>query len=519
MLKNKNNKFGKVIAELLNKARTFYRLGLLEQANDLYQSVLQKDVKNISALRGLALIARDAGMFDESISFTSNALTIDENNIDLIKDLALTCTRKGCIKFAIEQYHKVLAMVEDEWVTGELARLYLLSGKMDEALSFFKKAYSLNPLDPGNFHGFLQLDRSSITKKMVEDIEALLASDDLPLNNRVSFNFALGSLFDGDAEYDKAFENFASANIAKGLKYDAEDHEKFVSHLINTFTVGFFNECQTSGSDSEVPVFIVGMPRSGTSLTEQILSSHPQVAGAGELSLIENMLPVISKRLHSQFSYPECLDVSSQEVIAELAEIYLAHVHELMQPEEIRVTDKMPVNFMHLGLIALLFPRAKIIHCKRNPLDVCLSCYFSNFSGKHDYSGDLQDLSHYYQQYERIMAHWSEVLPLQIHEVVYEDLIDRQLGKSKALINFVGLEWDEICLDFYRTENHVYTASVAQVRKPVYQTSVERWRNYDKCLQTIKKEFGVMDVMLKPARINTIKSHENINTEKKHVVM
>ena len=512
-------KIKKIIPELIEKAKTFYAMGLLEQANDLYQSIFLEDKNNIAALRGLALIARDAGMLEEAIEFLTAGLNIEENNVDLRKQLAITLTRQGNIEQAIDQYHKIIELDENEWVLGELARLYLISGKNSQALAFFKKAFSLNPSDPRNFHGLMKLDRSLITDEKIGDVKKMLAVKSLPSNTQASFYFGLGTLFDGDGDYNQAFANYSTANIVKGLSYDAEKNEKFVDDLLKVFSGEFFDNFAARGSESEAPVFIVGMPRSGSTLVEQIISSHSRVVAAGELSLIENMLLVIPKRMNTIVPYPDCLGVNSQKVMTELATIYESHIHELMQHAEIRVTDKMPSNFMHLGLIALLFPNAKIIHCKRHPLDVCLSCYFTNFAGKHDYSGALHDLAHYYQQYQRLMSHWKEVLPLQIHEIEYENLIEQQEAESKSLIDFIGLEWESCCQDFHRTERNVYTASVVQVRKPLYRTSVDRWHHYDKYLQNLKKDLKLIPTTLKSARLSNVATNEIENTEKKHVVM
>ena len=511
MLKMKLGGKADLISECLNKARDFHVLGLFEEANVLLQTVLQQDANNIPALCGLAAIARDNNLFEEAMNFLNVAMSIDRNDINVHKGLAIVYTRMGEIKPAIDQYKIALTIRYDAWILSELARLYLLAGNLDQALMFFKKAFSSKPSDPGNFHGMLQLDRSLITDEMIGDVKKILAKGDISIKDKSSFHFALGKLFDRDADYDQAFANFSAANTAKGLKYKTIDHEQFIDRIINIFSANFFDDNNT-GSASESPVFIVGMPRSGTTLVEQIISSHPQVAGAGELSLIENMLAAIPKRLASNELYPECLSGNNQVLIDELAAIYEASTREFMQQGQLRVTDKMPVNFMHLGLIALLFPKAKIIHCQRHPLDVCLSCYFTNLTNKHDYAGDLKNLAHYYQQYERIMAHWKSVLPVAIHEIAYEDLVEQQESESRALINFVDLEWDDQCLSFYQTKRNVNTASVIQVRKPVYQSSVERWRRYDKYLQILKKSLGLSESALKSARLSCVTSTE-INKE------
>jgi len=236
---------------------------------------------------------------------------------------------------------------------------------------------------------------------------------------------------------------------------------------------------------SERPLFITGMPRSGTTLVEQILSSHPDVHGAGELADIGEMAESLPARLGTQLQFPQCLSHVTTAHLDQLATGYLDTL-ERLSPDARRVTDKM-LGFIYLGLIELVLPGARIIHCVRDPMDTCLSGYFQDFSRSHPYSYDLHNLGVYYRSYQKIMHNWKNVLSLPIMEVQYEDMVTNQEVTSRKVIDFCGLEWDERCLDFHKNERFVGTASYNQVRRPMYKTSLGRWKKYEQFLEPLKK--------------------------------
>jgi hypothetical protein len=254
---------------------------------------------------------------------------------------------------------------------------------------------------------------------------------------------------------------------------------------MSSFGRQFLHRAYAFGTESETPVFIVGMPRSGTTLVEQILASHPDTFGAGETRNIQ--------RLVSQFGrpgeYPECVARLDVNVARRLADEYVLELHR-RSGGKARVTDKLPGNFHHLGLIATLFPRAQIIHCQRDPRDTCWSCYFHNFQ-EVTYNCDLETLGGYYREYERLMSHWKACLPVPIFEVHYEQLVEEPERIIRELIAFCGLKWNDDCLRFHETRRPVRTASNLQVRQPVYQHAVGRWRNYTRHLGTLLTALGL----------------------------
>jgi len=277
--------------------------------------------------------------------------------------------------------------------------------------------------------------------------------------------------------------NMARACSAVGKSKEAIDQ------MISYFTKLFYLQRSSLGDPSERPVFIVGMPRSGTTLTEQILSSHPQVESAGELKDMEEIM----RRIHSEGRhnkhYYEVLSKMKDADSRQVAGVYLATLRRYSN-SALRVVDKMPHNYEALGLITMLFPNARVIYCKRDAMDNCISCFMHHFSEFHGYNSNLEKLGLYYRQHVRLMDHWKSVLPIDILESRYEDLIADQEAMSRRLIDHIGLEWDDVCLQFHEQERSVKTFSRWQVRQPIYTTSVKRWKRYDKHLEPLKLALG-----------------------------
>jgi hypothetical protein len=256
------------------------------------------------------------------------------------------------------------------------------------------------------------------------------------------------------------------------VRFDANEYVASIDRLIELFSTEQLPS-MPAGSASDVPIIIVGTPRSGTTLTESIISSHTQVAGAGEMVFWGDSMPQVME------GFP---DSYTPSLASRLASEYLQFMRLHSQTAQ-RITDKMPGNYMCLGLIHAVFPKAKIIHCKRHPIDACLSIYFQNFNVSQTYKYDLQSLALWYEQYQRLMAHWRSVLPPEtLFDLQYEALVEDVEGESRRMMGFLGLDWEPGQLDFQKQERAVLTPSKWQVRQPIYKTSVERWRHYEKHL-------------------------------------
>ena len=332
-------------------------------------------------------------------------------------------------------------------------------------------------------------------------LEGLLRSAALAPQDRGSLHFALGRLYDRRREFDRAFLHYRSGNECKQASQAPMEPDRWrrkVDAIIAAFGTDALAGRPRTAERSPVPVFIVGMPRSGTSLVEQILASHPAVFGAGERTEIGDLAERLPRSVRPERPYPECIAHLDTKRLREFARDHLARLRRLA-PDAQRITDKMPGNFFLLGLIRLLFPGARIIHCVRDPRDTCLSCYFQQFVGAHAYAYDLEHLGIYYSQYRRLMAHWRRVLDPPMLELRYETLVERPEEWSRALVDFCGLPWDERCLRFYESKRVVATSSYDQVRHPIYRGSLGRWRHYERHLAPLLRALGPQGPEAAPA--------------------
>ncbi|MEZ6241920.1 MAG: sulfotransferase [Phycisphaerales bacterium] len=291
----------------------------------------------------------------------------------------------------------------------------------------------------------------------------------------------LAELYERLDRYDVAFDALARAGAMSPVRYDARSAEALVDRLLDVWTTDAIRAAPRAGIDTDAPVLIVGMPRSGTSLTEQILASHPHVAAVGESDTLSEAAALHLGAADSLWrAKPMAPDKLTPEAVRAAAEHYKAAVLDPVAPAA-RVTDKHPMNFWRLGLVPLLFPNARVIHCVRDPRDTCLSCWAQHFVTDHPWANRLEDLAHFYRQYHRLTAHWERVLTalaVSHTRAVYEDTVANQETETRRLIDFLGLDWDDACLRFHESDRVVYTHSNEQVRRPMYTSSVGRWRHY-----------------------------------------
>lgn len=468
------------------------RLGDEAAATECYRAALQADPKNCDALANMGDALMGTGANGEAIKCLTLAISGRPDFAKAHLSLGHAYTADGDIPLALEHFRRAQALDADntDAVIGQ-ASAYEKKGD-------FQRAHEL--LEPlvqnGESGARLSLALASVYRhfgrldEAIAGLESALLTPDVSDRNKSQLHFQLGDIYDRLAEYDKAFGHYRDANRLKRLSQRQPGRaEAFIELMDATeriFDEQFMRQAPRSGSTSSCPVFIVGMPRSGTSLVEQILASHPQVYGAGELSLINEMADSLPQRMgDAATKYPECMASVNQDVLSRLAQRYLGKVRELAGAAE-RVTDKMPHNFQYLGLIELLFPSARIVHCVRDPLDTCLSIFTNDFNHAHSYSSDFSELGRHYLRYRQLMSHWREVLGIPMLEIEYEKLVGRQEEESRKLINFCGLDWDDACLHFHRSDRVVNTPSYDQVRQPIHQKSVGRWQHYDAHLAELK---------------------------------
>jgi tetratricopeptide (TPR) repeat protein len=364
-----------------------------------------------------------------------------------------------------------------------LGSLAIDHGRFDEAEQLLRRALAIDPELPEALTSLAAVRKMSAADAPWRDAAERVLTRGLPVAHAINLHHALGKYYDDVDERAAAFEHHRLGNeLARRsrLRYDRAEMTQRVTRTLAAFDRNSLAAPRPGGFASERPVFVVGMPRSGTSLTEQILASHPQVYGAGEL------LYWIFAADAERAALPE----QRAATINELGRAYLEGL-ATQAPDAARVVDKLPVNFRHVGLIHAALPGARFIHLERNPLDTCLSIYFQGFSAAHPYATDFGDLAHYYHEYRRLMAHWRAVLPrAALLEVRYEDLVNDPEGWSRRMLAHIGLPWDARCLEFHRTDRPVLTASNWQVRQPISKASVERWRRYEPFIGPLREALG-----------------------------
>jgi hypothetical protein len=308
---------------------------------------------------------------------------------------------------------------------------------------------------------------------------------------RSTLHFCAAGLLDSLGRYDEAFFQATCAHQLRQAHYDPGRIERLVRDWTSYFTPATLKGLPRATHVSQLPVFIVGMPRSGSTLVEQILSSHPQVHGAGELDWVFGLWNSAVAGVSSPSgSLIECLDRLTQRDVEVLSAEYLKRLAAL-SPGVVRIVDKLPMNLLNLGLIAMLFPQSRVIYTRRDSLDTCLSCYLTDLAAGNEFAFSLSSTGHLYRHCERLMAHWRQVLEIPILEVVYERVVDDVEAESRRMIDFLELSWDPGCLRFYENPRPVATASSAQVRRPIYRGSVGRWRNYERHLAPLRVALGM----------------------------
>lgn len=376
-----------------------------------------------------------------------------------------------------------------------LGNLLHIHGQLDEAESVFHRALSLKQDFALAFSRYARIRKFTADDiDLIRSIETAPVDPCLPVQEQAELHYALGKVHDDCGNYDQAFSHYSHANDLQSrlVSHDRALHESTCDKIISVFGPRVFQELSFLGTHQDRPVFIVGMPRSGTTLTEQIIASHPMVAGGGELKYFSSVCGNLRAMFHISEPWPNGIRLLKKTDADKIINHYLDLLDRKSSTARL-VTDKYPSNFLYLGLIRLLFPNAAVIHCRRDPLDVCLSIFFQHFNERLSYACNLLDIGHTYLQYAKLMAHWRKVLPGPYLEIHYEDLVSDQECWSRELIKFIGLEWDEACLSYYQTERDVKTASVWQVRQPIYRKSMHRWKNYEKYLGPLMQLFKEID--------------------------
>lgn len=476
----------------INLADTLVELDNTEQAIKHYQLVLKHQPVNAGIHVRLARAFDKLGQPGNAIDSYQSALDIDPGLVEAQLDLGKLLLARNPER--AEDYFRAVLSREPANAHAHywLGIYHQTLGDFDRATERFEQALELNPELTDTWYR-LSLNRSfKPSDQQLEELEQ--AFDTLVKNNTddeslVTLGFSLGRFHEQRGRYPSAFHYYQQGNQIKARKnrFDKKHHDAQIDNIIEIFDHEFFRQRASWGSLSELPVFIVGMPRSGTTLVEQILSSHPAIHGAGELGFMLDLVASL-KELDptSAQSHADRVRDLSQQQLGDMSARYVGDLQTL-QPGAERILDKLPGNYFRLGVVFLLFPRVRIIHCKRDPMDTCWSCYQQNFEQGLLFTNDLENLGFAYRGYTRLMAHWHSVFPGQILDVHYEDLLDDPETHSRELLQHCGIDWDPAVLEFHRQQRPVSSASLWQVRQPMYKTSIGRWRVYEEFLQPLQQ--------------------------------
>jgi predicted Zn-dependent protease len=368
------------------------------------------------------------------------------------------------------------------------------AGRTEESVRAYRRAIELEPTLGEAYWSLANLKTFRFTPEDVAALRAALRRADLSVDDRLHFDFALGKALEDAGDYEGSFAHYAAGNAARrqAHPYDAEENARYIERAKKLFTAEFFAARETSGAQDPDPIFIVGLPRAGSTLLEQILATHSQVEGTVELP----DLPQIARDLagsRETASHSHFFDaVASLELpkLRELGERYLATTRAHRRTSAPFFIDKMPNNCLYVGLIQILLPRAKIIDARRHPLGCCLSAFKQHFARGQSFTYDLADLGRYYRGYVELMAHFDAVLPGRVHRVFHERVIEDTEGEVRRLLDYCGLPFEPECLRFYENERPVRTASSEQVRQPIFKDGMDRWRHYEPWLGALKHALG-----------------------------
>ncbi len=414
------------------------------------------------------------------------------NNIDLRTALARVNRQLGYIDEGLEQIEQALAEnIQYQPALAERCSFHILQGEYEAAYTLLDRFVSSHrdvPLSPGLAIAYAHACRlTGRHDASIGMLQSALEDSAITEEMKSVVHFALGDSHDKLGHYERAFPMYRKANGVAAQASDIARYLGLMRDISDSIDSAELNTTTRADTASCRPVFILGMPRSGTSLAEQILASHPRVHGAGEITELWAISQDICDSTHLA-CYPEKLAALSDGQIKRYAERYLAYIGKL-DPDALRITDKLPHNFMHIGLIRRLFPDAHIIHCHRHPFDTCLSIYFKRFNDNHLYARNLSDIAQFYQAYTDLMDRWKKT-STPIFSLKYEDLVNDPEQRSRELVSHIGLEWDDRCLRYYESDRLINTPSYTQANQPVYTDSMNRWKHYRKHLQPLVDVLG-----------------------------
>jgi len=465
-----------------------------KSAENMYRKAIKHKPDYASAYNNLgnALLDQDdyKQNHTEAVQCYLKTIELAPELDDTYKNLAVCYQGEGFHEEALHYFRLYNQRVpDDEVVIAGMASVHERRGEYDEGMALIRSFVQKNNpateiiLAYAKLAGYFKQEDAAIT--------ALTKIDDKTITNklRIEKYYALGKLADAKTDASKTFACYKQANDSTEDVFDFHKEKSKFDNIKRFFTKEKIKTLAHANNTSKLPLFIVGMPRSGTSLAEQILASHPEVYGAGELENLHTTIQRMGKELVPKGNYPLCLESMTTDYATRLANEYTQTLHE-MAPDANYIVDKMPHNFLGLGVINLLFPNATIIQCKRSSIDTCLSIYFQHFNQHHAYANNLKMLGLYYNLYADLMEHWKKSLTINIIELEYEKVIANPEQEMRQLLEQCGIYWDPACLKFYENKRIVMTPSYDQVRRPIYTSSVAKWKRYEEHLGDLIEALG-----------------------------
>jgi tetratricopeptide (TPR) repeat protein len=475
----------KNLGNLLGAAKRY------QEAAAHYERTLSVRPNDAEAHVALGNILRGLDQADDAIGHYTRALSFNATYIEAHNGLGLANHMLGRSEEAIQHYRRALGIdPTDLEAHSRLGEALQALGRLEESRIAFERAVTLAPRKAGCYWNLANSKRFTEDDLHLADMNELARDEaSLTAEEQIDLHFALGKAFAELGNRAQSFQHLLRGNslMRRRTSYDEAAALGRLDRIQKAFTTALMGEKREDGDPSTAPIFIIGMPRSGTTLIEQIIASHPKVFGAGELRVMANLAEALSGPNGTLF--PEVVASMSGEQLRRLGGDYLRAVRRLAPTAE-RITDKMPGNFALAGLIHLSLPNARIIHVCRDPCDTAFSCFSILFARGHEYSYDLSELGRYFRAYQRLADHWRDVMPETMLEVRYEQVVADLEEEARRIIAYCGLEWDDACLAFYRTARSVRTASATQVRQPIYRSSIGRWRPHADALQPLLQALG-----------------------------
>ncbi len=484
----KNASIESDILSQLSFAKAAHKQGQTQVAEKIYQDVLKNNPKNAQALTLFGILHFQRENIKEAQKLLNKSKKLDPHNIETWNTLGQIYQEQNNKSDAFEAFEKAISINPNDaspYVNkGNLLRSI---GDFKEATANFEKALELDNSIPEAWNGLARTQSFTELPANIEVLEKVTNNPHLTSDRKKSAFFALAKIYDDVGMYDKAFTFYTKGNNQTSRKPDIQKNKKLTHDIIQVFDKQLISEksLPENNKKTPIPIFILGMPRSGTTLIEQILATHPDVSWGGEVNYFAEVARDYSKVSADKLaSFPEDVGSITKKTVKEIRNGFLAKFRKNRASNYI--TDKTPFNFLYIGLIAIAFPEAKIINCCRNPMDNGLSIFLTDFSDNHPFSTDLSAIGNYISDYEDLMSHWHNLNILPILDVDYEFLVENQELETRKLIEFCGLEWNDRCMSYYENNRQVSTPSDWQVRQPIYNKSINRWKNYENNLKPLR---------------------------------